>query len=58
MTKRGGADRRRVAAGQPYEVSYFAPKHRITRNQARRIIERCGSDRWKANIEAERLKKR
>ena len=56
-SKRGGADRRRVAAGQPYEVSYFARKHGITTDQARKIIARCGSDREKANKEAERVKR-
>ena len=33
-TKRGGADRRTVAAGEGYEVGYFAKKHGITRDQA------------------------
>jgi len=47
--KRGAADRRRVAAGQPYEVSYFARKHKISTADARDIIREAGSDRNAAN---------
>jgi hypothetical protein len=54
-SKRGGADRRRIAGGQAYEFSYFARKHSITTEQARNIIERCGNDREKANGEAEKI---
>lgn len=57
-SKRGAADRRRVAAGQPYEVSYFARKHGLDLDQARRIIKEAGNDREKANAAAARLKKR
>jgi hypothetical protein len=42
-----------VAAGQPYELAYFARKHGISRDQARKIIER--PDRARASREAERL---
>lgn len=34
-----------VAAGEDYEVSYFATKHNITREQARNFIARIGNDR-------------
>lgn len=54
-TKTGGPDRERVAAGQPYEVSYFAGKHGISAEQARQIIERCGPDRERADQEAAKL---
>jgi len=47
--KRGAADRRRVAAGQPYEVAYFARKHKISTAEARDIIREAGSDRNAAN---------
>ncbi|RZF64053.1 DUF3606 domain-containing protein [Sphingomonas populi] len=47
--KRGAADRRRVAAGQPYEVTYFARKHKISAADARAIIREAGSDRKAAN---------
>lgn len=47
--KRNGADRRRVAADQPYEVTYFARKHGLSAGDARAIIQQAGSDRAKAN---------
>lgn len=47
--KRGAADRRRVAGGEPYEVNYFARKHGLTTARARQIIKQAGSDRAKAN---------
>ncbi|AOH83846.1 hypothetical protein AWL63_07585 [Sphingomonas panacis] len=47
--KRGAADRRRVAAGQPYEVAYFARKHKISTAEARDIIQEAGPDRNAAN---------
>ena len=36
--KRGGADRRTVAAGEGYEVNYFARKHGITKQQGYALI--------------------
>lgn len=55
-TKRGGADRRRVAAGEGYEVGYFARKHGISRDQAETLIARVGNDREKLNAAASKLK--
>ncbi|TMJ12584.1 MAG: DUF3606 domain-containing protein [Alphaproteobacteria bacterium] len=55
-SKRGGSDRRRVAAGEGYEVSYFARKHGITAEQARDLIDRVGNDREKLNAAAQKLK--
>jgi hypothetical protein len=55
--KRGGSDRRRVSAGEGYEVSYFARKHGITSAQARDLIQRIGGDREKLNELAAKLKK-
>lgn len=52
---RGGRDRSRVAANQPYELGYFARKHGISRDQARALIERIGNDRAKLNAAAEKL---
>jgi hypothetical protein len=52
---RGGRDRSRVAAGQGYELGYFARKHGISRDQARSLIARIGNDRAKLNAAAERL---
>jgi hypothetical protein len=54
-TSRGPRDRKRVARGQPYEVSYFARKHGLSRDQARGLIQRVGIDRQKLNQAAERL---
>lgn len=57
-TNRGGRDRSRVAAGQGYELSYFARKHGISRDQAKQLIARIGNDRAKLNAAAERMKGR
>lgn len=54
-SKRGGGDRKRIAASQGYEVSYFARKHDLTSEQARQIIKRVGNDRKKLNVEAENM---
>ena len=55
---RGGRDRSRVAAGQGYELSYFARKHGISRDEAKQLIARIGNDRAKLNAAAERMKGR
>jgi hypothetical protein len=52
--KKGAADRARVAAEQQYEVSYFAKKHGITPDEARRIIHLAGPSRAKADAAATR----
>jgi hypothetical protein len=54
-SNRGGRDRSRVAAGQAYELGYFARKHGISRDQARSLIERIGNDRARLNAAAEKL---
>ena len=56
-TKRGGADRARVAAGEGYEVSYFARKHGISRDQAEQLIKKVGNNREKLNEAAGKLTK-
>lgn len=56
-SKRGPADRRRVAISEPYEVSYFARKHGISAAQARDIIREAGPDRKAANALAKARKK-
>ena len=56
--KRGAADRRTVAAGEGYELNYFATKHGITRQQARDLIAKVGNDRAKLNAAAARVKKK
>ena len=52
---RGAGDRSRVAAGQGYELGYFARKHGISRDKARELIERIGNDREKLNAAAQKL---
>ena len=54
---RGGRDRQRVSANEGYEVSYFARKHGLTRDQARELIKRVGNDRGKLNAAAEKMKR-
>jgi len=56
-SKRGAADRRRVAGGEGYEVNYFARKHSISKDQAQDLIKRVGNDREKLNAAAAKLKK-
>jgi uncharacterized protein DUF3606 len=51
-------DRSRIAGGQGYELGYFARKHKISREEARSLIQRIGNDRVKLNAAAERLKGR
>ncbi|EJU14601.1 hypothetical protein LH128_02909 [Sphingomonas sp. LH128] len=54
--KRGGGDRRTVAGGEGYEVSYFAGKHGISRDQAQDLINKIGNNRDKLNAAAAKLK--
>jgi hypothetical protein len=54
--KRGAQDRRRVSGSEGYEVSYFARKHGISKQQAEDLIKRIGGDRDKLNAAAEKLK--
>lgn len=56
-SKRGDADRRRVAAGEGYEVRYFARKHGLSKEQAEGLIKKVGNDRARLNEAAEKLKK-
>ena len=55
-SKRGVADRSRVSASEAYEVSYFAKKHGISTEDARRIMFQHGHDRDSADKAATRLK--
>jgi len=50
-SKRGKADRRRVAANEGYEVNYFAHY----REQARNLIKKIGTNRDKFNAAAANL---
>ena len=55
-SKVGADDRRTVAAGEGYEVRYFAGKHGITSEQARELIARVGNNREDLDAAAEKLK--
>ncbi len=55
-SKRGAGDRARVAAGEGYEVNYFARKHGITKQQAEQLIAKVGNDREKLDDAAAKLK--
>jgi len=55
-SKRGGADRSRVSASEGYEVSYFAKKHGISTEDAKRIIKAHGPDRDACDRAANRMK--
>jgi hypothetical protein len=54
-SKRGKPDRSRVAGEEPYEVAYFAKKHEITQDQARRLIRILGNDRAKLDAAAAKI---
>jgi hypothetical protein len=54
--KKGKADRSKVSGGEGYEVNYFANKHGINREQARKLISKIGNSRDKLNKAAEKLK--
>ena len=54
-TMNGKQDRSRVAADQDYEVRDFADKFDISPAQAKRLIERHGSDRGMLEREARKL---
>jgi hypothetical protein len=47
----------RTYAGQGYELTYFARKHGLTRDQARAIIRKHGHDRDRLNQAAAELKR-
>lgn len=56
-SKQDGRDRTRVAAGEGYEVRYFAERHGISVQQAEDLIREHGPDRQKLDAAAERLVK-
>ena len=54
----GGADRRRVALDQPYEVEDFHQKHKhLSHDDAKRIIRETGGNRAKADAAAEQVQR-
>lgn len=57
LSERGVRDRGRVAAGQGYELRYFARKHGLSTAQAMDLIRNIGNDRAKLNEAAVRLRR-
>ncbi|MHC2792578.1 hypothetical protein ACVINZ_001590 [Mesorhizobium jarvisii] len=53
---RGKQDRAKIALNEPYEVNYFKRKHKLTTEQAEKIIKATKGNREKANEAAEKLK--
>lgn len=51
-SKTDNRDRSRVAAGQDFEVRYFAEQANITTDQARELLQRHGNNRAKLMDEA------
>lgn len=52
----GASAARRTYTGQGYDVTYFARKHGLTKQQARDLIKKVGHDRDKLNEAAAELK--
>lgn len=57
-SKRGSADRRRVAGGETYEKKYFASKTGLTSAQVQDLIDKVGNTREKLMKAASKLKKK
>lgn len=54
----GLASSPKTYSGQGYDITYFARKHGISRQQAREVMRKVGHDRDKLNAAAEELKQR
>jgi hypothetical protein len=57
---RGKADRARVSASEPYEVSYFAKKNKITAAKTKALIKKYRGNRKKmeAALKAKKTRKK
>jgi Protein of unknown function (DUF3606) len=53
-SRRGKQDRNRIAGDEAYAIGYFARKHRITSDQAEKIIRQARGSRERANALAKR----
>ena len=56
-SKRGSADRNKVAAGESYELAFFASKHGLSKDEARELIAKVGNDRAALDKAADALKR-
>ena len=51
----GNPDRRKITNSEPYEIAYFARKHDISREQAKELFRKIGTDRNRLNAAASKL---
>lgn len=56
LSNRGGQDRSRVSADEPYEVRYFANKHGLSEQQVLDLIKQHGNERQALEAAVERIK--
>ena len=54
--QRGARDRATVAAGEDYEVRYFAERHGISSEQAQQLIAEHGNSREKLDEAVRQMK--
>lgn len=57
-SNRGAQDRARVASDEGYEVRHFAERHRISEQEAQRLIEQHGNNRQELDEAAQALRGR
>ena len=55
-TNRGEPDRSKVSGSEDYELDYLARKYGMTREKARELVERIGTNREKLDEAAKRMK--
>jgi len=55
-TNRGEPDRSKVSGSEDYELDYLARKYGMTRDQARDLVDRVGTNREKLDDAAKRMK--
>ena len=48
-SKRGSEDRAKVSLSEQYEVAYFADRHGLSQQDAKKIISEAGSSRARAD---------
>lgn len=53
--KRGKADRARVSAREPFEVSYVARKYGVSAETVRGVVKRVGNSRKKVYAALEKM---
>lgn len=54
--RRGEHDPKGMAGAEPYELRYFATKHRITTDQAKDLVQRLGNNRAALDEAAAKLR--